>query len=145
MRGKCEQTHTLNFLSVFSCCSDVLVHWFFLHRFASCVRLFFGTHSKMQLVNFCLSLHLRGWYSADCLYLFSFSSQHPFQIELSPSFRLVSAGRTSFSLVPYLGRKFWTSSFFESSSANTIIHMWQVDPRSALLIGSLSEVSCLLP
>ena len=61
MKRKREQIQTLNFLSVFSCCSNVLICWFRLQRFATGVRPLVGAHPKMGPVIFvCLYIFMAG-------------------------------------------------------------------------------------
>ena len=116
-RRKTEQTHTLNFPSLFGffsnmCCSLVLS----IRVRICCVRLLFTPQSKIGTdFFFCLSLHLPGKCSTDCSYPLMSSSQL-FQAETSPYFHLRETSH--FLVVPHLHRKFWTSAFFSAVNFN---------------------------
>ena len=111
---KRKHTQTLNFLSVLSCSSNVLVCSLSHHRFASGVGPLFGAHFKIGAVIFvCLYAVLVS--VPACLYLVTSTDTITFKPESSPYFHVVAEGGTYlFPLVLHLHRGFVTSVFFSS-------------------------------
>ena len=112
MKWKREKTQTLNFLSLLSCCSNVLSHCFGLHTFVSGVRTLYGAHSNMGAANL-VYLHIVLASFHSCLYLFVSASWETFKTESSLTSTLVVEGGTySLPLVLYCVQDLGSLFFF---------------------------------
>ena len=104
MRRKSKQTQTLNFLSVFSCSSNMLIHLFHLHWFASGVRPLFEAHPKMGTATF-VYLHIVLVSVHSRPYLCHVPEPTNFKTQFFTLLQLAVRGRT----YPPLHRRFGTS------------------------------------
>ena len=119
-----EQTQTLNFLSVFSCC---FVCWFCLDRFASIKRSLFGPHlqnrvRKFSSVRTSSGLVFNHLTLPRHVYLWALSNRVDFLLQPGIGWRTISVygGSTP-------AQKNWDLLVFYSLSVNVVTHLWLVD------------------